>query len=1215
MKSMRTRFIAVSLILVMLFSMTTFDANNASAASSTIDLSAQPMSAVQSALNNATSGDTITVIGATTVSTGYVFTIRAGVTVDWQARVSGVVSPATAFMITLNGSGTFNICSGGSINNTGTGGTINLAGDGATLNVQSGGEILAERSGSAVNISVSNTTLNITPNGSVTNTGTTSAVNVMTQLMNVRINVNGGSIISVPTGNAINDSGGDTHITVADGGTVMSGAARAIWSQGMDSMSTVLVDGGIVANAAGNNLNPAIDMSGVQGNLLGGGWNVVVQGSGVVRSTSSAGFALQTRGNVLVTDNAQVISINGRGINLVGVSSYATVSGGAVVSAVGTGTAISTATTNPQDLPNTGIIVEGGTVSSVGGNAINITGVNSTVVVKGGTVSSVSGNAINADTGLISTNLASNQYANFSIIVAGGLVSSNTGYAIQNLGGGPNSKVIVSDTASGTGGYGGPGGQVAVFRTGAAIRAPGGTVTVNGGFVFAYGTSTATAISAQAIRWPMRGQGGGGQVAVWNHVAAAGRSHYEQGSALDLTISAGSFPLYLQWYYNPRLGSGLYYYNAPTAGFFPISDATVSNDYALIFDSYNGVMYRDYNKDGVPVKGYEATVGKAPLDADKETGAWWATQRDDGGYDLHLSGFSWTTFGVNRALTIMKSAGTHDGVTIFLNGNSIFDSRPTGGVGITVGNNLTINIDGSGTLTARGGQNEGVGLSLYDPNTVTSALGEMGSTLGEAVSTLDEMVVDCEELNNDNEHDEFDEVDESTVPPEILDEEIGLDIDDFEHDALEGEGAVASDDELNDEIIVPEAISGEVTALASSGSVSNITIAHGEFIAQGGLSAVSWPGASDGSMQQWPTNTVDVPEITLYYRWKWSSFFDGSEVGAPGPSSENHMWDQGTNIDADFTFFHTDKYVRLTALQTVSLMSATQMGGVSNLADSIAIELLFDVGISDLDIDDVIIRNASGAVIRGTTLTGSGDTWIVWLDSVQAQGIVEVVVAEQIVGFFVENNAILTDVYKEMSFSLNVLSGAGGTVAGTPSGVYPLFYEVSVTAVADEGYRFAGWTFECEGVEIEGGLLEMTAEFDMPGKTVIIIANFVLRESESNNDNENGNGNGNGNGNENGSGNENGNGSENGNNNGTGDNNGNNSGSSGNNDNGSNGNGGDKDNDNNNGNDNAELQVKKLPQTGVNQHLLVPIVVIIMLAVLVALFGAELYRRQRKSRR
>ena len=1076
MKNFRIRLRAILLTVALLLGvavMITVGTNNASADTYQVDLSIPGLDVkfALGTISNAGPGTTFNVTGSATINETLAFTINDGVIVNWRAQLSGAIGPSTAFMVTINGGGNLYMYGGGHIINTGTGGTVNVIGDGLTLDLRNGGDIFAERSGSAVNIAASNVTINISAGGNISNTGTTSAVNITPQRSNVQINVNdGGRIVSVPNGNAINDSGGDTHITVTNGGVITAGAARAIWSQGMESRSTVMVNGGIVVNAAGNNLNPAIDMSGVQGNLEGGNWNVVVKDAGVARSTSLTGYALQTRGNVLVSDNAQVMSTNGRAINLVGADSHATIRGNATVSAVGTGTAISSATTNPQELPNTRVTVEGGTVSAVSGDAIRVTGVSSRVDVLGGIVSSESGNAINADTGLLLANPASNPYASFSIIVSGGLVRSNTSYAIQNLGGGANSRVIVSDNAGGTGGNGGPGGQIARFSTGAAIRAPGGTVTVNGGFVFAYGTNVRNAISANAINWPGL-PARNGQVGVWN--AAAGRNHYVQGSYTDLSGYVGN-PDDVQWYFNPRLGSGIFYRYGSTAGFlpasiFPSSEIMVTFDYALIFDSTTGDMYKDIGGNGT--KGDTVTVGRNMFNP--SAGAWWPKQRAGGGYDLNLSGFSWTTTSLNRSLTII---GVDDSnVTIYLNGNSTFDAQAVGGVGITIQNNLTININGSGTLTARGGRVNGIGLELSDVSALTLNM------LETETSDYYESTVQEENSQYDDENDE----EETGEPEENSNNEAEFEIEDSGEMPIELEELIERE-ELSDE--GNESVELEISIfdvdIMSTNTHGNVIITNGVFVAQGGLRAVNWYGADDGVGQL----LADTGGADLKYQWKWSRDFDGSESG-----EQEVQWNTGAN--SDFEFFYTDLYTRLAAVQTVNLKSVMQVGGIADLADSIAIELRFDAPIFNLDIEDISIINLSGVVHKGATLTGSGANWVIWLEDVQTQGEVRVEVGNQIVGFYVIGNTEVTEVYKGVSYQLTINSTVGGNTEGNVSDRYLPWFPINITAIADPGYHFVRWSVD--GVELVEDDLISLATFEMPRNNVTITAIFEQNPPET----------------------------------------------------------------------------------------------------------------------
>jgi acetolactate synthase regulatory subunit len=180
---------------------------------------------------------------------------------------------------------------------------------------------------------------------------------------------------------------------VVDAGTVQAGRGRAVEGAGVGT--TVTVEGtGAVFNTATNNLFPCIDMTHAENTSL----NVTVTGNGTVYSDPDPlgaatvyGYAIQTYGNVLVSGSGEVYTTgrNGRCINLVGMNSNATVTGGNVYATGDNGVAISTSTTNPGQVVNSSVTIEGGLVAVYGtGNswAIRTTGSNSTVTVSGGCV-------------------------------------------------------------------------------------------------------------------------------------------------------------------------------------------------------------------------------------------------------------------------------------------------------------------------------------------------------------------------------------------------------------------------------------------------------------------------------------------------------------------------------------------------------------------------------------------------------------------------------------------------------------------------------------------------------------------------------------------------------------------------------------------------------------------------------------------------------------
>jgi hypothetical protein len=122
------------------------------------------------------------------------------------------------------------------------------------------------------------------------------------------------------------------------------------------------------------------------------------------------------------------------------------------------------------------VVMDGGDVSSVSysGRAINLIGKTSIATINGGKIH-VDGGASSVAISTANTNATSVSHA--SVYVNGGTVSATAGFAIRTSG--ANSTINVT------------GGTVSA-TTGNAIRTEGGanvSITVSGGFVFAYGTT------------------------------------------------------------------------------------------------------------------------------------------------------------------------------------------------------------------------------------------------------------------------------------------------------------------------------------------------------------------------------------------------------------------------------------------------------------------------------------------------------------------------------------------------------------------------------------------------------------------------------------------------------------------------------------------------------------------------------------------------------
>jgi len=613
-------------------------------------------------------GNTVTVIGSGNIATAAArlnLNIDPLVTVDWRADLTGALA-TTNYLITLNGSGTFETHSCTISNLTGTAGVINISEAGVTFTVGNGASILSDRSGNTIHIGANDVTLNILSGGVVGSLSgsTTAAIQVADHFTGVKININGGIVNSDVGGYAISDgpSSVDGHnntiITIDNNGSVIAGTSTAIRSSGTGSV--VEIRNGTVSSSGTSSLTPTINMS------EGTGLNVIVSGGTVENTgTTTTSYTIQTAGNVEVSAGA-VINATGRAINLTGMNATATVSGGSVRATGVTGIAISTATSTPANVANASMVVTGGVVSSVDTCAIKIVGANSTVTVSGGKVIATGkGDGIRAET----------TATNSRIIVSGGLVMANIGYAIRSLGN--NSTVIVSDTPDGVGGFGGPGGQVAVLRTEYAILS-NRTVTVNGGLVFAYGTNPSTVISAPMVIYPVNGVAG--MVGVWDK--DAGTTLYLQETSDDLVPIVGG-PTHFRWYLNPAVGNGIDYTNGITAGFFPLNMVTVVQDYGLIFDAASGNMYKNVDGTGNPSTNPPFSI----------LGSMWTGVPGH----LTLNGFYWKTK-ADVALTIF---GGHTQITLIRDNHLESTSSSSTSCGIFA-NNHDLTIGGSGTLTAKG---------------------------------------------------------------------------------------------------------------------------------------------------------------------------------------------------------------------------------------------------------------------------------------------------------------------------------------------------------------------------------------------------------------------------------------------------------------------------------------------------------------------------------
>ena len=949
MKKLYGKILAIVLVVALLSSMLTFSA----AASLSFDVSTHSLTEISNAVSTASYGDVITVSGSLgSLAETIMLNIPRYVTVIWQASITSALN---AYVFNISGGGVFEVRDAEILSSgTRTAGVINVTGD-ATVAILDGAEITAVNIGNPILISANDVTVNI-DGGTVLSSSRNSNAAIQVgsgnigNIVGTKINVISGSVISDVGGYAINDGAGagnidnNTSINIS-GGIVSSGSACAIHSTGI--RSSVKVSGGLVTNTAASNANPTIYINSDPEYL--GFRNVQISGGKVQNlSTSNTAYAVQTTGDVYITGGG-VFTINGRAVNLVGQNSSATVSGTGVVHAAGTGTAISTATTAGVDVSNTTIsVINGGVASSESGNTIRVTGTYTRVLVgEGGRVwsgAAAGGSVIQVESSA----------HNSTILIEGGYVDAVAAANAIYVAGATNADVRVLE------------GRVTA-KSGYAIRTTG-AVTLSGGFVFAYRPSASDVISYGTVDIPP-----------WSHAIVVswnqGSRFYPEGSLEsdnpDLDVAYSGTYRNVFWHNSPNEGGGISYAFYPTQGFFPLADVTALNDYGLIFDARTHQLLR-------------ADTGSAFEIGYNES---WYIE----GSTLVLYGFSWAT-NAEVALTVIGSDVAFP--VIRLEGGSAFESNNPSGVGIVAtGNGLTV--AGSGTLTARGN-------------------GEFG---------------------------------------------IGLDIGDYD-----------------------------------------LKIQGGTFTAQGRKRAVDWSGADDSD------GSVSISKTSgLYYRWAYSQLFDGigtPEQRRPSLYSQEGLWDEGFSTASEFEFWKNDRFIELQALAPIRLISAVQLDGADGLADSTAIVLTFSASVSGLTAADITVTGAASA-LPDAIVFGLDNMWTIALDAVSGNGALAFVTVAHFGDFFIEPNNVSTVVFKaaddEQPFRLTVevVPPEGGitSMSSRPNQTQQFQYflvgtHIEVTAVANQGYAFVGWTID--GTALESTIEDAFASLDMPQGDITLTANFAI---------------------------------------------------------------------------------------------------------------------------
>ena len=250
-------------------------------------------------------------------------------------------------------------------------------------------------------------------------------------------------------------------------------------------------------------------------------------------------ISLTGEGTLEVAEGGALIN-NGPDTTVTGHNAFSVIKvSGGTVEATGSGHAISTAGK---------VDVSSGMVKSTTGNAIRAIGMDSAVTISGGTVSCASGNEptiyarrINVNSigrvDATGTNDAIKAVGKHSTVtVSGGTVSAATGYAI-----------MTDDDSS---------------------------VTVSGGFVFAYGMQITDFAGLKGAILMFSGTpaiSGSGVVCAWNPPALV--PSYTEGTVTDLTVHPAGMA---RWGKNGSQ-SGISYADGAFPAFFPINGMTVTS--------------------------------------------------------------------------------------------------------------------------------------------------------------------------------------------------------------------------------------------------------------------------------------------------------------------------------------------------------------------------------------------------------------------------------------------------------------------------------------------------------------------------------------------------------------------------------------------------------------------------------------------------------------
>lgn len=525
--------------------------------------------------------DTVTVSGGEVIGPTDLYGFEAcptivakTVTVTGEGRVTSTIGPAIMSTSDAN----FTVCEGGvvsggckdypaillkdkSVVTVGSGGLVEATAPyAAAIGIEGlytaapdrvtvdGGTVRATgTNGKAIEATAAGTLGNVVVNsGTVQATGTGGiGISVFFDAERINVKINGGTVQG--TSAAVDSSG---NITVTDG-TVQSDRIAIHSCAAAASKKTVTVSGGTVSGGT-----YAINNSTVQEAST-----VVISGdSTVVQATNANGTAIQCRDKVTI--NGGTVQATHASNSAYAICAYARVevNGGTVKNAAGT--AIRTYDTTTINY----VTINGGTVETETGTAIHALYAQNAVTVNGGTVQATGagGTAIKGN-GSITVGKAG-EADTMVRATSGNAINSTAATATVTITDG----VVMNETAAAP--------AIAVHESGSLV--------VNGGLVFSYGTGIQhiTSVAGFAPTSP-------GVLAAWDTTDGTG-GPYVAGEDDDLFMNPESTAY---WGSNAQNEGGVAWANGANVGFLPLGvtvtkpDPTLANfNYTIANAAYSG---------------------------------------------------------------------------------------------------------------------------------------------------------------------------------------------------------------------------------------------------------------------------------------------------------------------------------------------------------------------------------------------------------------------------------------------------------------------------------------------------------------------------------------------------------------------------------------------------------------------------------------------------